>query len=300
MIKKYIKFFIFLPLIFSCLHAKVVVENKYCINGKNINLSDIVKNTKKDILLFKMPYRATSFKIPTIKLVSKLNELNITNFDNTSGVIEFKKYCNTDKLLKNEKNALKKYFAKKYKNIDILSLHVMPKSTLNDDFSNLTLQQINNVRMHKNKGSFVALYKNKKNMHKNIYFTFDIKANIKAYKAIRKIPNHSLLDTKFYEQVMIEIENIPKNPIQTIKSNTLIAKFDIKKGTILTTKQFNKKTLIRKGDVLQSYFKDKNLILQTQAQALENGNLGDVIKIRTNDGKIFDALIKAKKVVKIR
>ena len=58
--------------------------------------------------------------------------------------------------------------------------------------------------------------------------------------------------------------------------------------------------LIKKGERVGAVLSDGALSIIVEVTALENGNLGDTIKVKNNDKKVFSAQIVSKKQVMIR
>jgi len=80
--------------------------------------------------------------------------------------------------------------------------------------------------------------------------------------------------------------------------NNLMTKNNISANSILTMNKFEKKKSVLRGSKLRAYFRDGMLIIETEATALKDGNIGDVIKVKTDKGKLFRAkLISKYKVI---
>ena len=58
--------------------------------------------------------------------------------------------------------------------------------------------------------------------------------------------------------------------------------------------------LIKKGERINAVLNDGALSIIVEVMALENGNLGETIKVKNNDKKVFSAQIVSKKQVMIR
>jgi len=67
-----------------------------------------------------------------------------------------------------------------------------------------------------------------------------------------------------------------------------------KSGEILTKRQFNAISLVKKGETLNAVLIEGSVNIIAEVKALEDGNLGDMIKIRTKDNKILEATVSGK------
>ena len=69
---------------------------------------------------------------------------------------------------------------------------------------------------------------------------------------------------------------------------------------MLRLRQFTPLPLIKKGERVNAVLSDGALSIIVEVTALENGNLGETIKVKNNDKKVFSAQIVSKKQVMIR
>ena len=80
---------------------------------------------------------------------------------------------------------------------------------------------------------------------------------------------------------MIEFSKWPRDALSGLSAATLITKIQIKSGEILTKRQFNAISLVKKGEMLNAVLIEGGVNIIAEVKALEDGNLGDMIKIRT-------------------
>ena len=99
---------------------------------------------------------------------------------------------------------------------------------------------------------------------------------------------------------MIEFGKWPKDALSSSNSLALITKVQIKSGEILTKRQFNAISLVKKGQMLNAVLSEDGVKIIAEVKALEDGNLGDMIKIRTKDNKILQATVSGKDEAVIR
>ena len=85
-----------------------------------------------------------------------------------------------------------------------------------------------------------------------------------------------------------------------LSASTLVTKVQIRSGEILTKRQFNAISLVKKGQMLNAVLSEGGVKIIAEVKALEDGNLGDMIKIRTKENKILQATVSGKDEAVIR
>jgi flagella basal body P-ring formation protein FlgA len=143
----------------------------------------------------------------------------------------------------------------------------------------------------------IAYYKLEKKSQK-IVFRYEIDANIEVLVANRKIKRLESLNETDFETKNIKFNHFFSLPVYELDG--LIAKQNISEGKILTKKLVKKKPLVFKGDILKAILIDGLLEVEIDAVALQNGNLGDIIRVRNQKGKVFRGKIISKESVLIR
>ncbi|HDX8141679.1 TPA: flagellar basal body P-ring formation protein FlgA, partial [Campylobacter fetus subsp. venerealis] len=84
------------------------------------------------------------------------------------------------------------------------------------------------------------------------------------------------------------------------KNIKLITRTRIKRGKILTNRQFKTLSDIKKGDLINAVLKDGALNIEVLVTALEDGNVGDIIQVRNENNQVFKANVISKNRVLIR
>ncbi len=279
---------------------KVSILPFYCINGDKIYLHHIYPSIKEDGLLLKFSKNSDSIKLNSSQIVDILDQRGYKVEDKSGGVINFKKDCQNH--LENVKDKLQQAFQSTYPSIFIQELKIKPRNSLPSDFSLYRFKNISisKSQLKKTKGTFIAHYETTNAHIKNIYINFEIKASISVFIASRNISKNQVLNASNCLKESISLEKLPYRPLQTFKQNTFVAKFNIKQGSILSTHQFRTKLLLSRGSIVEAFIKDGALSLQVEAKALEGGDKGDLIRIKTRDGKVFRAVVQAHDKVLIK
>ena len=79
----------------------------------------------------------------------------------------------------------------------------------------------------------------------------------------------------------------------------LVARTNVKKNAILRQNMFKANHLVKKKAALKGVLKDGEVRISVELNALEAGNKGDTIKVRTRDGKVFQAVVVGKNQVSL-
>ncbi len=142
--------------------------------------------------------------------------------------------------------------------------------------------------LRKRKGSFKVIFKTPKR-EKSIYFKFNIDATIDVFKAKHKLYNDKILLKNNYEKVSIKIDKLPSKVITCSMPKKLMTKNYISANSILTMNKFKYKKDVLRGTNIRAYIRNGMLVLETEATLLQDGDVGDIVKIKTDNGKLFRA-----------
>ena len=144
------------------------------------------------------------------------------------------------------------------------------------------------------------MYINGSGVRKTINFRFAISATISGYKARHNLSNGKILTPDDIEAVELELDKFASAPLEEFIPNSLVIKHFIREGSLLLSKQFELAKLIRKKDLIEINIEDGGLIISFKGEALDDGNIGDRIRVKSNDGKHFVATITSKNRVVVR
>ncbi len=89
-------------------------------------------------------------------------------------------------------------------------------------------------------------------------------------------------------------------PIQNINANALQGKHRIKKGRIITTRDVELLSLVKKNSFINVSLDSKNMSISFSAKALQSGKLGDTITAQKTDGKRLKVKIIGKNKAEVR
>ncbi|AGZ81752.2 flagellar basal body P-ring formation chaperone FlgA [Campylobacter fetus] len=170
-----------------------------------------------------------------------------------------------------------------------------------EDFSQYRLKDIFILSIRGNDGNFRALYEMPNKLNKSIFFKFKIDAKVNVLVAIKDIDRDHILNLSDYEQRSVSLKEYDKEALkETPKNIKLITRTRIKRGKILTNRQFKTLSDIKKGDLVNAVLKDGTLNIEVSVTALEDGSVGDIIQVRNENNQVFKANVISKNRVLIR
>ena len=89
----------------------------------------------------------------------------------------------------------------------------------------------------------------------------------------------------------MKIDKLPSKIITCSIYKTLVTKNYVRKDSILTMNRFKYKKNILRGSSIRAYIEDGGLVLETGATVLRDANIGDIVKIKTDKGRLLKAKI---------
>lgn len=170
------------------------------------------------------------------------------------------------------------------------------KASLPPDFKRYQLVDIvlSNTTLKKTSGSFAAVF-SVGNKERKLYFAYDIQAKVRVFKAKRNLLNGTILTNDDFETTFVSLDNLPTHAIVQDIGDNLIVKNSIKEGQVLTDYLFDIRRLVYKKEAIKALYKDDGLVIEVPATLLDDGDLGDTVKIKTEQGKVLNAKIISSK-----
>lgn len=289
---KKIILFIIIPLI--CF-ANVKILPQYCINSNFVMLYDITEDPKDTALLFDLNQTSVNSEIIRLELVK--NGIKYRDF--SGGIVEFKLDCSFMDIVKNSvlKEIYKNYGDLKINNFDITPQTKLPNDLFLYDIDNIKITDIRNEN-----GKFILFLrkKNDTNNRKILFFKYTLDAKIGAFIATNDINPKHVLNISDYRYEYIDLKDYKINALSDIPQKNIVSKQKIKRGSVLTSRQFSIMADVKKNSTINGIFIDNALSVNVEVRALDSGVIGDIIRVRTNDGKLFNAKIISKNGVLIQ
>lgn len=198
------------------------------------------------------------------------------------------------------KQKLQHTFLTAYETLQIQQIEITPLTKLPKDLSSYTLEQISlsNAALKRNSGNFSAVL-SKSSRKKRIYLKYNLKASIHVWKAKNDIPRGKFLQTGLLKKASVPFNTFYKQPIDASYIEKYRSKRLLKEGSVVYASDVDKILAVKRNDLLIATLKDAALAIEFSVQAVQGGDIGDVIKVRNNHKKILRAKITSKKRVEI-
>jgi len=143
------------------------------------------------------------------------------------------------------------------------------------------------------KGNFTLVIRRKGRIRK-LYGSYILAATIPVYKSTRKIPANALLDEGMVTATKIPFTYLYKEPIDASAIGHYRLKHSVKPGKILMLCDLKSDFAVNRNDNVTASLQEGGLRITFRAKALQNGTIGDIIKIK----KGYNTLLKARVIVK--
>ena len=289
-------FFILVFLFSTKLFAnEVSIYPMYCVVNDQISLSTFGFEGEDNEILNLEGKRAA--KIDSKKLYEILTANFKTYNDKSGGSVAFVKNCS---IMDEIQMQFLREVSNEYPGISVSDLSISPQNKLPANFKDLVFKNIFLNDQNSQKGVFRASFEDVDLSLKSLYFKFSFNAKMPVFIAINSMNTNHILSLLDYQPTMIEFSKWPRDALFGLSASTLVTKVQIRSGEILTKRQFNAISLVKKGQMLNAVLSEGGVKIIAEVKALEDGNLGDMIKIRTRENKILQATVSGKDEAVIR
>ncbi|AFL68612.1 flagellar basal body P-ring formation chaperone FlgA [Sulfurospirillum barnesii] len=250
-----------------------------------------------DSVILEIPTERAHYAISSSTILTFFQDHNISIIDSSEGVVTFKRDC----ALMGKAEILSEAFVKKFHELAPTILieekpYVFVKTSLPEDFERYELLFIDipNTMLRKNSGSFFAQFRTG-NQEKKLYFFYEMKAKALVFKAKHNLHNGKILNNDDYESIWLNLDAIPLRALIQELPRSAVVKGSLKAGQILADYHLSSKKLFSKQDRIKALFKEEGLIIEIEATVLSDADIGDVVKIKTEHGKVLNAKIISSK-----
>ena len=283
----------FLTFLSLHLYANNFLNDTYYINSNEINISSIVQNVDKDIKLFNFTQGKYTKRIKSKELLKILNKHGYKDYVTKSNYVKFIKKSPVN--LSNIKMKIEKLYKNKYKEIKIKNIFVEPRGYI----KSLPKEYKVNFKSRDYLSS-KGVINIKTPQNRKIFFNYRIDADVSAYFARQNIKKKTEISLFNVVKKNIPLEKFRAMPIQYILKGTIQSKRKIKKNSIITAKNINTLSIVRRDSRVSVNLQNTKIFINFTAKALQDGKLNDIITIQKNDGKKLKAIITGKNRVEIK
>ena len=275
------------------LHADNTLKNTYYVESRAINISSLISNVKNDFTIFTIEESRHTKRVRTKDLIKLLKEYGYKNYSFKRSYINFilKSPIDTSKI----EFTIKEYYQNKYEDIDITNIAIHPRSYL----SALPENYVVNIR-NRNYLSRSGTINIKTPQNKKIFFNYDITATLPVYITRKKIKKDVKLSAINSTKKSIILDKFRAKPIQSIQSNTLQSKHHMTKHKILTIRDVEALSMVKRNSFINVSLYSGNMAITFSAKALQDGKVNDIIKVQKSNGKRLKVRVTGKNRAEIR
>ena len=281
----------------SLFSQPIYIDKTYCTEEYTLRASFFGYQSSDDPIIIQIPKDRMQYTIPTNVIRTAFNDRNVTIIDSSDGVVIFKRNCT----LMGKSDAIEEAFLKKFQEASPTVFieekpRISAKSSLPVDFKRYQFVGVHipETTLKKNSGSFVAIFK-VGDKERKLYFNYEMNAKAMVFKAKRNLLNGKILTNDDYESILMSLEGIPTRAVLNEIPQNAMMKTSIKEGQVIADYHFDMKKTLSKKDSIRALLKESGLEIEVQATLVEDADIGDVVKIKTEQGKILNAKIVSTK-----
>ncbi len=284
---------IFLLVVPLSLCAQNTLQSTYYIEGKDINISNIIKNIKNDAILYKFQNNRYTKRVKSKDVIKSLNSYGYIDFTSKSRYIKFikKSPINLTKIL----HSIEEFYSNSYPDIIIDSIVVLPRGYVTS-LPKEYLVHINPKNNLSNKGTVYL----KTQDNKKIFFDYKIIAKINLFVTKQNIQRGNELSFLNVQKKSAPLDRFRALPVQEIKKGTFQSKHNLKQGKIITIRDIETINYVKRNTIVSVSLNNNAIAIEFNAKALQNGKLNDIITIQKNNGARMKAVVVGKSKVEIK
>jgi len=259
--------------------SEVELHRNYLVAHPYVTLSDITdkKATQnKPILRFEAGKHILRIKGQELQKI--LQKYGYRVKPNHFAYIQFtqKSPIDTTKI----EDAIKTLYNKHYKSITIKSLTVTPRAYITKLPQNYTVGFAKKSHLKRDAICFIKTPQNKK-----LFFSYEVDATLPAISTRQLIQKGEPLTKLNTEKKSIILQNFRAMPLQELPLNKYEAKHRLKANKVLTQRDVKALYLIKRGSEVTVTLKNNGIVITFSAKAVQNGHLGDKIKVQKSNNK---------------
>jgi len=285
------KLLFLLFLLISCVQASHL-ERSYRVANNYVLLSDIIPSANKEIVLLRMQPTKHIIRIQEKKLLTLLQKYGYKDFTSKYPYIQFtqKSPIDTTRMEK----AIYELYSKVYNNIFIKSIEVDPRSFMQSLPKNYTIHFPKKTQFSQKLVFYIQTPRKRK-----IFFNAFITAQIHVFIARKKIHKDEALSSVNTKKKSIMLQKFFAMPLQEIHKGTYQAKHTLHKGKVLTTRDVVSLVYIHRGSMVVVTLHNNGIFISFSAKALQNGRLGEVIKVKSENGKTLKVRVRGTNLAEV-
>ena len=288
----FLKYIFLLFLLGNNLFAYTLKQD-YITQKDAVYASDILKDVDKDFLLFNYEVDRHLLRVPANEVIKTFKEHGYTIENQAVRYVNFKEKSPVD--LSRIHDELYKAFLEKYPSIKIQSLEIYPRAYLSTLPKDYTLS-IPSQALYKSYSVISILTPE----HKMIFFDYLLDATLDTIMTTKEIKRHEALGINNTKIKNIKFTSFTDDPLTDITNHKYQSKFSLKSDFILTQNNVEALSVVRRGDEIAATITDGGVVVSLSVVAQQDGRAGDIITVKTSEGKKLKAQVVGIKRVEIQ
>ncbi|MCK9211150.1 MAG: flagellar basal body P-ring formation chaperone FlgA [Ignavibacteriaceae bacterium] len=186
------------------------------------------------------------------------------------------------------RNSLKEYLEKQLSMYDSFEYEVMQ---IPEDYSSIEIVNGQALKLDKNIVTVpVLLIKENKKRESRVTVKVRLYKNVAT--VINKVEGKRNLNSSDFELKSLDVSLLKGTPFYSLESiNSFRTKIALNPGTILIRETLEEKPVIQSGDLVKASFVNGNVIVTMEANARQEGAVGEVIRVVTQNKKQYRAKV---------
>ncbi len=298
--RKFIIFFISILVLGNSYGLVEIDLKKFAkVKGETVYLKDIAKvkaegeepafiNFLKNLPVTQSPHPTSNISISREQLIYlfqrnhiSTNDFKIRGASSCIIVRDYKK-LSTEEI----ENKIRKFIKRNFKDTELISIN-LPNKTFLIPSENVLQKVVLRSESLKHIYFDYQIYEDGKLIYK-IPITANIKKYMKVVKAKREIPKGKILTSEDLKIAEIEFKRRSGYITEIENAVGKVAKRDIKEGTVIKNSLLKPDYKVKKRKKVKIIYRNKNINIELMGLALEDGAVGDVIRVKNiSSGKVI-------------
>lgn len=276
------------------------LKDSYVFDKNSIYSTDLIDNPTVNFKVLEIPDGSFVYRVYSSIIVEEFKKKGIEVSPPNSPTVTFFRQVNYDENLIKQKIADE--LLEKYRNYDIKIEQITLKPASNTDLKGFEIVSIDTspIANRRDSGTIKVEFGNKLGHKRSIFFSYHIKAKIKAFVTTQDISANERVMPKLYREEMVDFGEVSRGPATIEDLQNVYTKGYIKKDRILLKNLLKSLPDIMRGDRVVLSDKKEGFFIQSFGEAIDKGSIGEVIRVRLQNGKIVNAKITGKNSVEIK
>lgn len=289
-----------LLLLFALYLSAYTLKDSYIFDKNSIYSNDLIQNPPLNFKVLEIPSGSSVYKVYSSVIVDEFEKKGLKVNPPQTPTVTFFKRVNYDESLIKQKIAVE--LLEKYSDYDIKIEEIVIEPASNTDLQGFEIISIDtsSIANRRDNGTLKVEFGNELGHKKSIFFKYRIAATIRGFVTTQDITANDPLTPKMYREERVGFREALKEPARQKDLENVYAKGYIKKDRLLFKNLLKSLPDIRRGDRVVLVDKKEAFFVQSFAEAIDNGSIGEVIRVKLQNGKVINAKITGKNSVEIK